>query len=102
MEEPWVEEAAHMLEKYTGDPLADAVRGTVRVVSASDREGRARYQACQLEVVTTTAGIPETRISTEVVTSAKYWPRVGSTLPALISPSDPTHIEINWDALARQ
>ena len=74
MEEPWVEEAAHMIEKYTGDPLADAVRGTVRVVSASDREGRARYQACQLEVVTTTAGIPETHISTEVVTSAKYEP----------------------------
>ena len=102
MEEPWVDEAARMLEKHTRDPLDDAVRGTVRVVSASDRVGRARYQACQLEVVTTTDGIPETRISTEVVTSAKYWPRVGSILPALISPRDPTRIEITWDALAHQ
>ena len=102
MEEPWVEEAAQLLEKYTGDPLADAVRGTVRVVSASDRVGRARYQACQIEVVTTTTGIPETQVSTEVVTSAKYWPRVGSTRPALISRSDPSRIEINWDALAHQ
>lgn len=100
--EPWVDEAAEMLEKITRDPLADAVRGTVRVVSASERVGRARYQACELEVITTTEGIPETRVHTEVVTSAKYWPRVGSTLPALISPSDPTHIEVDWDALARQ
>lgn len=100
--EPWVDDAAEMLEKITRDPLADAVRGAVRVVSASERVGRARYQACELEVVTTTGGIPETRISTEVVTTAKYWPRVGSTLPALISRSDPSRIEIDWDALARQ
>lgn len=100
--EPWVDEAAEMLEKITRDPLADAVRGRVRIVSASERTGRARYQPCTLEVVTQADGIPETRVQTEVVTSAKYWPRVGSVLPALISPSDPTHIEVDWDALARQ
>lgn len=101
MEEPWIDDAARMLEKATHDPLADAVRGRVRIVAASERAPRGRYQPCQVEVITDTEGIPPTTVHTEVVTSAKYWPRVGMVLPALISPSDPTHLEVNWDALAR-
>lgn len=97
-----MDDAVQMLEKISGDPIADAVKGSVRIVSASERVGRRRYQACELVVLTQAEGIPETRVKTEVVTTAKTWPRVGSVLPALIARNNPRRMEINWDALARQ
>ncbi|WP_137845192.1 hypothetical protein [Microbacterium sp. 2FI] len=96
-----LDDFADQLERLTGDPLADAVRGHVRVVSASEPTGRARYQACNLDVVVEAAEIPPVTVSTEVVTTRKHWPRVGMILPARISVSDPTHMDVDWDALAR-
>ncbi|HAQ60164.1 MAG TPA: hypothetical protein DCR63_07355 [Microbacterium sp.] len=96
-----IENVAAQLEKLAGDPLGDAVPGQVRIVSASSPVGRARYQACTLEVVVVAPGIEPVRVDTEVVTSRRYWPRVGAVLPARISASQPDRMEIDWDALAR-
>ncbi|MEV8266915.1 hypothetical protein [Microbacterium sp. NPDC076911] len=96
------DEMAHQLEKLVRDPLADAVRGSVLVISVSEPVGRARYQACQLDVVASAEGVPATRVTTEVVTSRQFWPEVGAVLPARVSVSDPHCIEIDWDALAKK
>ena len=96
-----IENFAAQLEKLTGDPLADAVRGHVMIASVSEPIGRARYQACTLEVVAEAPGIEPVRVTTEVVTSRKHWPRVGEVLPARISTSQPERMDIDWDALAR-
>lgn len=95
-----IENFARQLEKLTGDPLADAVNGTVMIVSVSEPVGRARYQACSLEVLAEAPGIEPVRVATEVVTSRRHWPRVGQTLPARISVTQPQNVDIDWDALA--
>ena len=96
-----IEKFAAQLEQLTGDPLGDAVAGHVRIVSVSEPVGRARYQACALEVEAEAPGIEPTRASTEVVTSRDHWPRLGAVLPARISVSHPQRMDIDWDALAR-
>ncbi len=98
--EPWVDEAAEYLEKITRDPLAGAVRAEVVVVSVSERAPRGRYQECQLEVSVIHDPAPATPVSTAVVTDAAHWPRVGMRLPARVSRTDPSIIEIDWDALS--
>ena len=95
------DQIAAQIEKLLGDPIADAVPGVVRIISASEPVGRARYQECQLEVVTEAAGVEPTAVTTTVVTARKYWPKVGAALPAQISRSQPHRVEIDWDALAR-
>lgn len=95
------DEVANALERLTADPLTDAVRGTVRVLDASEPEGRARYQECRLELLAEAPGVPPTRVETAVVTSRRYWPRVGAVLPARVSVSDPSVVDVDWDALAR-
>jgi hypothetical protein len=96
-----LEQFAQQLEKLVGDPMADAVAGRVRVVSASDPVGKARYQACALELIADAPGVPETHVHTEVVTSRRYWPKVGAVLPARVSQSHPENVDVDWDALAR-
>lgn len=96
-----IDDIAQQLEKLTSDPLADAVAGTVTVVSASEPVGRARYQECTLELRPSAPGVADTVIHSAVVTSRRYWPRVGAVLPARVSVSDPQHIDVDWDALAR-
>ncbi|MET0813243.1 MAG: hypothetical protein ABWY03_09320 [Microbacterium sp.] len=101
MEEPWVQEAADALEKITRDPMADAVAGTVRIVSASAPAGRGRYQECELELLAAAAGIPDRTVEEVVVFSTRSWPAVGAVLPARISRSHPGSIDVDWDALGR-
>lgn len=96
-----IENFAAQLEKLTGDPLRDAVPAQVLIVSVSEPVGRARYQACTLEVLAEAPGIEPVRVSTEVVTSRGHWPQVGAVLPARISASQPRRMDIDWDALAR-
>ena len=96
-----IEKFAAQLEKLTGDPLGDAVPGHVVIVSASEPHGRARYQPCSLDVIAEAPGVERIRVSTEVVTSRRHWPRVGDLLPARISVSHPERMDIDWDALAR-
>lgn len=92
---------AHLLEQLTRDPLADAVPGTVRVLAASDRAARGRYQECTLELEVTAPGVDGVIAHTAVVTSAAHWPTVGQVLPARVSPTRPDVPDVDWDALAR-
>ena len=59
------------------------------------------YFACQLELMTESADVAPTLVSTEVVTRRKWWPVVGQRLPARIAKSQPSRMDVNWDALAR-
>lgn len=92
---------ARQLERMMGDPIADAVPGTVLIVSVSEPTRRWGYQACQIEVVPDAPGVEPVRVATEVVTTRKNWPKLGGILPARISTTHPERMEINWDALAR-
>lgn len=96
-----IENFAAQLEKLTGDPLADAVAGHVTITSVSEPRGRARYQACTVEVEVAPVDGAPVRATTEVVTTRQNWPRVGQVLPARISASQPDRMDIDWDALAR-
>ena len=96
-----IENMARQLERMMGDPIADAVPGTVLIVSVSEPTRRWGYQACQIEVVPDAPGVEPVRVATEVVTTRKNWPKLGGILPARISTTHPERMEINWDALAR-
>jgi hypothetical protein len=95
-----LDDVARQLERLTADPLADAVAGSIRILSASEPGPRGRYQECQLEVLAEGPGVEPTRVSTAVVTTRRHWPRVGAVLPARVSVSDPRVLDVNWDALA--
>ena len=76
-----VEHMATQLERMMGDPIADSVQGFVRVVSVSAVPRRGvGYFACQLELMTESADVAPTLVSTEVVTRRKWWP--GRSAPA--------------------
>lgn len=89
------------LERLTGDPMAGAVPGTVTVLSASEPTGRARYQECTVELSAEAPGIGPAVVRTGVVTTRRHWPTVGAVLPARVSVSTPTVVDVDWDALAR-
>jgi hypothetical protein len=97
-----IENMARQLERMIGDPIADAVPGTVLILSVSEPTRRWGYQACQIEIVPDAPGVEPVRVATEVVTTRKNWPKVGGILPARISTTRPERMEINWDALARR
>lgn len=98
-EQDATEQATAWLERVTGDPLADAVRGTARVDAVSEVRSRRRFQECRLTVTVEAPGIPPRPLGLEVVVDRRYWPRAGQVLPARISASDPAVVEIVWDAL---
>lgn len=96
-----IEQFATQLERLTGDPIADAVPGFVRVVSVSEPKGRFGYEECALELMTEAPGVAETLVRTEIVTQRKSWPKVGQRLPARISTTKPGRVDVDWDALGR-
>lgn len=100
-ESPLVQ-AAQWLERITGDPLADAVRGRVRVVAVSAPTGRRRYQECTVELAVTASGAPPHAITQVVVLPRSAWPKVGDVLVAAVSPSRPDALEVDWSPLARR
>lgn len=95
-------QAAQWLERITGDPLADAVRGRVRVVAVSAPEGRRRYQECTVELAVTADGAPAHTLTQVVVLPRSAWPKVGDVLVAAVSPSRPDALEVDWSPLARR
>jgi hypothetical protein len=97
--EEWVDDAAASLEKLVGSPMAGAVHGTVRIVSITEPKKRGRYQEAHLEVETSAPGQESAVVATDVVLHRKYWPAVGTVLPARIAPSGA--MDIDWDVLAR-
>lgn len=101
MEEEWVEGAAESLERITRDPMADAYRGTVRVVSASEPARRGMYQACTMQLALEAPGLAPETLDTEFVFPRRRWPAVGAVVPARISRSEPRQIDARWDLLPR-
>lgn len=95
-------QATQWLERITGDPLADAVRGRVRVVAVSAPEGRRRYQECTVELAVTADGAPAHTLTQVVVLPRSTWPKVGDVLVAAVSPSRPDALEVDWSPLARR
>ncbi|MET0298083.1 MAG: hypothetical protein ABW024_11820 [Microbacterium sp.] len=98
----WTDDVAHQLEVVTGDPMADAVRGTVTIVEASAPEGRRRYQECRVVLLAEAPGVASRNLTTAVVVDQRAWPRVGAVLPAQISRTHPDAFEADWSALARR
>lgn len=101
-EQSEADQAAEWLEKITRDPMSDARRGTVTVVSASEPAAKGRYQECTVELRTAGDGIPDAVVTTAVVLPRTVWPRAGDVLPADISVSQPEHLEVVWEALTRR
>lgn len=95
------DQAVEWLERATGDPLADAVAGRLRIDAVSEPVSRRRYQECRIEGTAEAPGIPPTPVVIEVVIDRRYWPRVGQVLPARISRADPSAFDVGWDALRR-
>ncbi len=96
-----LDDAARWLEAVTHDPMAGAVRGTVTTVSVSEPEGRARHQTCRVTLRVAAPGIETHDVDTEFVFPVKRWPTTGLVLPALVSPSDPNVLEVDWENLPR-
>src|SRR6478609_6803060 len=99
--EEWEEDAAEQLERLTHSPMADAFRGTVRILSLSAPKPRGRYQTCQMQLQLEAPGLEPEALDTEVVLDRKYWPAVGTVLRARISRRTPRMLEVDWEALAR-
>lgn len=95
------DQAVTWLQRASGDPMADAVRGRVRIDAVSEVAARGRYQQCRVEATVEAPGIDPTATVIEVVIDRRYWPEVGQVLPARISPSNPQVLEVSWDALRR-
>lgn len=100
--EDWEEDAAEVLERLTHSPMANAVPGTIRIVSLSQPTGRMRYQTCEMDLILQAPGIDAEPLRTEVVLDRRYWPDAGMVLRARISQRQPRMIDVNWDALARE
>lgn len=88
------------LEKIIRDPMADAVTGRVRVLSASEPARRGRYQECQVELAVEAPGIPTTVARQALVFPRNRWPRAGDIVPARISRSQPDALEADWERLS--
>ena len=91
-----------MSERLTRSPMADAVVGTIRIVSLSAPKGWMRYQTCEMELILEGPDLPPETLITEVVFDRRYWPSAGMVLRARISRRAPRMIDVNWDALARR
>ncbi|MET0829126.1 MAG: hypothetical protein ABWY26_06375 [Microbacterium sp.] len=100
--EDWEEGAAEALERMTGSPMADAINGTIRIVSLSQPKGWLRYQACEMELILEGPGLDHEPLTTEVILDRRHWPKAGMVLRARISQRKPRMIDVNWDALAHQ
>ncbi len=97
-----LDKAAAWLERITRDPLADAVRGRVTVLTASEPAARGRYQECELELAVEADRIPRTIVTQRLVFPRTVWPRVGDAVPARISRTHPDVFEADWDRLSRR
>ena len=95
------DQAVTWLQRLTGDPLADAVPGRLRIDAVSEVSPRPRYQECRVEGIAEAPGVPTTPVVLEVVFDRRFWPRVGQVLPARVSRSQPGAVEVSWEALRK-
>jgi hypothetical protein len=92
---------AGWLKKFFSDPMADAVKGTAKILSVSEPVGRAPFSKCVLEVLAEAPDIEPRTVSFEAVLRVKHWPRVGMVVPARIPPGRPDLVALNLDAFTR-
>lgn len=90
-------EAAEALERITHDPMADAHRGVIRILSVSDPLPRRGYQPCTMRLALEAPGVAE-EIEYEGVFPRTHWPRVGAVIRARISRKTPRIIEADWES----
>lgn len=100
-EEDGIAQATAWLEKLTGDPMADAVAGTVVITAVTEPAGHRRYQECTVEVHARAEGVSPRTVSYTGVFPLSQWPVVGLTLPARLSPTHADALEVAWDRLPR-
>jgi hypothetical protein len=81
--------------------MADALAGTIRIVSLSEPTKWSRYQTCTMDLLVNAPGIVDEPLETEVVLDKRYWPTAGMVLRARISRTTPRMIDVNWDALSQ-
>lgn len=96
-EESELAQVTRWLQRLTGDPMADAVPGRLRVLTVSE-PGRGRYQECAMTLAVEAAGIPPVTLEYRAVFPRRRWPRAGMVVPARISRIDPSAFEADWDA----
>lgn len=96
-----LDRAARQLERLLHDPLASAVRGTVELTSVPPPAPRGRYQEVRIDAVAEAPGMAPTAVVLTVVLPAKHWPAVGMRLSALVPPSEPQSLEVDWSPLTR-
>jgi len=96
-----LDRAARQLEKLLHDPLATAIDGVVELTAVSSPAPRGRYQEATIEAVASAPGVPPTPVTITVVLPVRYWPAPGMRLPALVPPTDPGALEVDWEALRR-
>ena len=95
-------QAVAWLQRLSGDPLAEAVPGRIRIDAVSDAAPRPLHQECRIEATVEAPGVPPAPVVLEVVIDRRFWPRVGHVLPARVPPADPTALEVEWEALRRR
>ena len=89
------------LKKFFSDPMADAVRGTAKILSVSEPVGRAPFSKCVLEVYAEAPEIEPRTVTFEAVLRVKHWPRVGMVVPARIPPGRPDLVALDLEAFTR-
>lgn len=102
MEEEWIGDTARQIERLLGDPMGQAVRGTVTVLSASPRTARPNYQECIVEVRAEAPGMDPTIVRTTGVFGRAHWPVAGTVFRADIPPQKPSVLDVDWEAHVRR
>lgn len=99
--EDWEDTAASQLERMMGDPLADAVLGSMQILSVTAPQGLRRYQEATLEMLAEAPGMDPTVVNATVVFDRRKWPTVGTRLRARIPPRKPSTFMVDWGPFAR-
>jgi hypothetical protein len=83
--------------------MKDPVRGTARVVAASELDrGTIGSTDCSMHLIVQAEGLPATAVEhTDWTTPTEKWPCAGMTLPVTVDRADPDEIRIEWDEVSR-
>ena len=82
--------------------IDDGVAGQARVVSSSSPHGgrgRTAVKMCAMNLVISAGDIPAFSVEHSQLCRTKRWPYAGTVLPVVVSRSDPSRFEIDFDAV---
>jgi Short C-terminal domain len=78
--------------------MKDPVRGTARVVAASQLLSRATWANCSMNLVIEAEGLqPYSLEHTSLLTPTSKWPHAGMVLPVTVDRRKPDKIKIHWE-----